>query len=152
MIIGMSTETEVCHDPWTGFTIYAIERNSPKGYMWSGRRLTKNQTTSEDDFGYVANMPHSTNRKQKLQPERGNLSPSQTSEKKQCNTQNSQRRLESSYVDFLSNAKYSHEEARLCIFEDNEAVIKMIMNGRSPNLRHVSRTHQVALDWLFDRI
>ena len=37
-------------------------------------------------------------------------------------------------------------------FEDNEAVIKMIINGRSPTMRHVSRTHRVALDWLFDRI
>ena len=41
----------------------------------------------------------------------------------------------------------------LCMcFEDNEAVIKMIMKGRSPTMRHVSRTHRVALDWLFDRI
>ena len=38
------------------------------------------------------------------------------------------------------------------VFEDNEAVIKMIMKGRSPTMRHVSRTHRVALDWLFDRI
>ena len=38
------------------------------------------------------------------------------------------------------------------MFEDNEAVIKMIMKGRSPTMRHVSRTHRVALDWLFDRI
>ena len=36
-------------------------------------------------------------------------------------------------------------------FEDNEAVIKMIIKGRSPIMRHVSRTHRVALDWLFDR-
>ena len=36
--------------------------------------------------------------------------------------------------------------------EDNEAVIKMIIKGRSPTMRHVSRTHRVALDWLFDRI
>ena len=28
----------------------------------------------------------------------------------------------------------------------------MIMKGRSPTVRHVSRTHRVALDWLFDRI
>ena len=28
----------------------------------------------------------------------------------------------------------------------------MIMKGRSPTMRHVSRTHRVALDWLFDRI
>ena len=38
------------------------------------------------------------------------------------------------------------------VFEDNEAVIKMIIKGRSPTMRHVSRTHRVALDWLFDRI
>ena len=40
----------------------------------------------------------------------------------------------------------------LHIFEDNEAVIKMIIKGRSPTIRHVSRPHRVALDWLFDRI
>ena len=45
----------------------------------------------------------------------------------------------------------SHE-LLLYVFEDNEAVIKMIMKGRSPTMRHVSRTHRVALDWLFDRI
>ena len=28
----------------------------------------------------------------------------------------------------------------------------MIVTGRSPTMRHVSRTHRVALDWLFDRI
>ena len=36
--------------------------------------------------------------------------------------------------------------------EGSEAVIKMIIKGRSPTMRHVSRTHRVALDWLFDRI
>ena len=40
----------------------------------------------------------------------------------------------------------------LYVFEDNEAVIKMIIKGRSPTMRHVSRTHRVALEWLFDRI
>ena len=34
----------------------------------------------------------------------------------------------------------------------NEAVIKMILKGRSPTMRHVSHTHRVALDCLFDRI
>ena len=28
----------------------------------------------------------------------------------------------------------------------------MIIKGKSPTMRHVSRTHRVALDWLFDRI
>ena len=51
-----------------------------------------------------------------------------------------------------SNVQSSHQEALLYVFEDNEAVIKMIIKGRSPTMRHVSRTHRVALDWLFDRI
>ena len=36
--------------------------------------------------------------------------------------------------------------------EDNEAVIKMIIRGRSPTMRHVSRTHRVAPGCLCDRI
>ena len=56
-------------------------------------------------------------------------------------------------VDFIpSNVNSSHQEALLYVFEVNEAVIKMIIKGRSPARRHVSRTHRVALDWLFDRI
>ena len=51
-----------------------------------------------------------------------------------------------------SNVQSSRQEALLYVFEDNEAVIKMIIIGRSPTMRHVSRTHRVALDWLFDRI
>ena len=39
-----------------------------------------------------------------------------------------------------------------CVFEDNEAVIKVIFKWRSPTIRRVYRTHRVALDWLFDRI
>ena len=51
-----------------------------------------------------------------------------------------------------SNVQFSHQEALLYVFEDNVAVIKMIVKGRSPTMRHVSVTHRVALDWLFDRI
>ena len=51
-----------------------------------------------------------------------------------------------------SNVQFSYQEALLHVFEDNEAVLKMIIQGRSPTMRHVSRTHRVALDWLFDRI
>ena len=50
------------------------------------------------------------------------------------------------------NVQSARQEALLYVFEDNEAVIKLIINGRSPTMRHVSRTHRVALDWLFDRI
>ena len=51
-----------------------------------------------------------------------------------------------------SNTTHSGSGAMLYVFEDNEAVIRMIIKGRSPTMRHVSRTHRVALDWLFDRI
>ena len=51
-----------------------------------------------------------------------------------------------------SNVQSARQEALLYVFEDNEAVIKMIIKGRSPTVRHVSRTHRVAFDWLFDRI
>ena len=71
-------------------------------------------------------------------------------------TQNVKRRQK---VEQLSNVGYvptkthsSQNESQLYIFEDNEAVIKMIIEGRSPTMRHVSRTQRVALDWLFDRI
>ena len=56
-------------------------------------------------------------------------------------------------IDFIhSNVQSSHQEALLYVFEDNEAVIKMIIKGRSPTMIRVSRTHRVAPDWLFDRI
>ena len=66
----------------------------------------------------------------------------------------SQRVINDMYnVDFLpSNVQSSHQEALLYIFEDNEAVIKIIIKGTSPTMRHVSRTHRVALDWWLDRI
>ena len=51
-----------------------------------------------------------------------------------------------------SNVQSSHQEPLLYVIEDNEAVIKMIIKGRSPTMRHVSRTHRIALHWLFDRI
>ena len=51
-----------------------------------------------------------------------------------------------------SNVHSSRQEALLYIFEDNEPVIRMIIKGRSPTMRHVSRTHRIALDGLFDGI
>ena len=50
------------------------------------------------------------------------------------------------------NVQSALQEALLYVFENNEAVIKMIIKGRSPTMTHVSRTHRVALDWLSDRI
>ena len=51
-----------------------------------------------------------------------------------------------------SKTTHSGSSAMLYVFEDNEAVIKMIIKGRNSTMKHVSRTHRVALDWLFDRI
>ena len=50
-----------------------------------------------------------------------------------------------------SNVQSARQEALLYVFEDNEAVIKMIIKGRSPTMRHVSRTHRVALDELISK-
>ena len=51
-----------------------------------------------------------------------------------------------------SSVTHSGSNAVLYFLEDNEAVIKMIIKGRGPTMRHLSRTHRVALDWLFHRI
>ncbi len=56
-------------------------------------------------------------------------------------------------VDYVpSNLKEVPRRAKLLVMEDNDAVIKMCIKGRSPNLRHVQRTHRVDLDWLFERV
>jgi hypothetical protein len=39
-------------------------------------------------------------------------------------------------------------KAKLLILEDNEAVIKITIQGRSPSLRYVGRTHRVVLDFV----
>ena len=51
----------------------------------------------------------------------------------------------------VPSKKFFQSNAMLYVFEDNEAVIKMRIKDRSPTMRHVSRTHRVALDWSFDR-
>ena len=51
-----------------------------------------------------------------------------------------------------SNVQFFSSGSFVVVFEDNEAVIKMIIKGRSPTKRHVSRTRRVALDRFFDRI
>ena len=43
-------------------------------------------------------------------------------------------------------------KSQLCIFDDKEPVIKIIIRGRSPTMRHVSRSNRGAIDLLFDRI
>ena len=58
-------------------------------------------------------------------------------------------------VEQMSNVDYvptNTHSSQFYIFEDNEAVIKMIIKRRSRTMRHVSRTHRVAHDWLFARV
>ena len=62
------------------------------------------------------------------------------------------KRLIEELVFVSSNAHTSSQRASLFIVEDNDAVIKMTKNVRSPTKRHVSRTHRVDVDWLFGRI
>ena len=61
-----------------------------------------------------------------------------TPKTKQVSDQN----VDLSHIDRVpSNALLSEKESQLYIFEDNEAGIKMLIKGRSPTMRHVSRTH-----------
>ena len=51
------------------------------------------------------------------------------------------------------NAKQSRQiPLTAFMFEHREAIIMLIVDGRSPTVRHASRTCRVALDWLFDQI
>jgi len=42
------------------------------------------------------------------------------------------------------------EGPRAIVFEDNEAVIEIAQKKRSMVLRHVLRTHRIAIDWCFE--
>ena len=50
------------------------------------------------------------------------------------------------------NIPNSSHSTQLYLFEDNVVVIQMFNKGRSPNLKHVTRTHRVDLDWSFERL
>ena len=87
---------------------------------------------------------------------RGNSSRNTTSNK---HTQNQTKvptqhdNVELNNVDYVSsNAKSSQFGAMLDIFEDNEAVIKMIIKDRSPTMRTRIQNPQSCSYWLFDRI
>ena len=56
-------------------------------------------------------------------------------------------------IDYVPpNARLFSMRTALYISEENEAVNRQVNKGRSPTLRHISRTHRVDLDWLYDRI
>ena len=57
------------------------------------------------------------------------------------------------YLDFVPPTVIPHKRScDLVILEDNEAVIRMCLKGRSPALRHVTRTHRVNVDWVYERL
>ena len=56
-----------------------------------------------------------------------------------------------SNVDYVSPTLPPHQgNAKLICLEDNDAVIKMLIKGRTNKLWHVPRTHRIDLDWLFE--
>ena len=56
-------------------------------------------------------------------------------------------------IDFVPpNAHISSQRASPFIFEDNDAVLKIIIKSRNPTMRHVSRTQRVNLDSMLDRV
>ena len=46
----------------------------------------------------------------------------------------------------------SSHSTQLYYFEDHAAVFQTTSKGRSANLRHVTRTHRVEFDWLFESV
>ena len=44
-----------------------------------------------------------------------------------------------------SNVQFSHQEALLYVFENNEAVIKIMIKGTSPTMRHVPGPTELRL-------
>ena len=54
--------------------------------------------------------------------------------------------------DNVRQTVHDKREASMVILDANDAVIKMCVKGRSPNMRHVARTHRIDLDWLFERL
>ena len=96
--------------------------------------------------------PNQTNKTKDVREPRRNVSATpQTHKRKQIPTTNTN--LDLTNIDHVpSSGTHSGSNAMLYVFEDNEAVIELIIKGRSPTMRRVSRTHRVALDWLFDRM
>ena len=96
--------------------------------------------------------PNQTNKTKDVRELRGNVSANiRPNVRKQNPTNHTDQDLTN--IDHApSSGTHSGSNALLYVFEDTEAVIKMIIMGRSPMMRHVSRTVRVALDRLFDRI
>ena len=54
-------------------------------------------------------------------------------------------------MEYAPPALPNTRRAKLLILEDSEPVIKLAIEGRSPDMKHVGRVHRDNLDWLFER-
>ena len=114
--------------------------NLPSRTCWLKDRLEENISPSTHQHSHALSNLHQHKGQETQVPSRGTQNPT-----KHIN-------LDLKNVAHVStNVRSSQFGAMLYVFGDTEAVIKMIIKGRSPTMRHVSRTHKVALDWLFDR-
>ena len=100
-------------------------------------------------------MLHSTNNN--VQPKRTSCQETGANSFSKSKAQKIKRRQkidQLSDVDYVpTNTHSSHNESQMYIFEDNEAVIKMIMAGRSPTMRHVSKpTESLLIGFLTESI
>ena len=102
----------------------------------------------------MSSSPNRTNKTKDVREPRGNLSANTLPKIRKTNSNHAhQSRSDLTNIDHVpSSGTHSGSNAMLYVFEDSEAVIKTIRQGRSPTMRHMSRTHRVALDGLFDRI
>ena len=99
----------------------------------------------------IHSSPNQTNKTKGVREPQGNLSTTpQSNMRKQIPTTNTNPDL-TNINHVPSSGTLSGSHAMLYVFEYNEAVFKMKIKCRSPSMRRVSRTHRVALDWLFDR-
>ena len=44
----------------------------------------------------------------------------------------------------------SSTKAKLCLYEDNQAMISVVRSGRNPTMRYLERTHGVSFAWLHE--
>ena len=93
--------------------------------------------------------PNQTNKTKDAREPRRNLSVNtQPNMRKPLPTTNTN--LDLINIDHVpSSGTHSGSNAMLHVFEDNEAVIKMITKGRSPTMRHVSRTPRSCFGLFF---
>ena len=138
------------------FKVFTQFNRSCNHFSWC--KFTHGWNTALDSLGFgywsVSFFTKLIKKKDIKYEETRRETPHQTSTPPKPNQDsNSSRQSWTEWCWFCSpNAKSSRFGAMLYIFEGNEAMIKMIIKGRSPTMRHVSETPRVALVWLFDRI